>query len=556
MPELDWKRTAVVYQIYPRSFADSDGDGLGDLPGIIGKLDHIAALGCDVIWLTPVYDSPQNDNGYDIRNYHQVYPPFGTMADLERLLEEAHARGIRLVMDMVVNHCSTEHEWFVQARSSRDNPYRDYFIWKDPAPDGGPPTNWVSKFGGNAWEYDEQTGQYYLHLFDVTQADLNWENPKLRAEIYRLMRWWFAKGMDGFRLDVVNLLSKDQSFPQAPPGTDGRQFYTDGPRIHEYLHEMNVEAFRGKLTVGEMSSTTVEHCVRYTRPENRELDMTFSFHHLKVDYPGGEKWTDAPMDFLALKDILTHWQVGMAEGGGWNAVFWCNHDQPRVVSRFGDDGRYRVESAKLLATAVHLLQGTPYIYQGEEFGMTNPHFTSISQYKDVESLNAYRELLAAGKPEDEVLRILDRKSRDNSRTPVQWDDSPHAGFTTGEPWIEVASNYPEVNAAAAVADPDSVFHHYRKLIELRKTDPLVTTGRYELLDREHPSVYAYLRRGEGEALLVVNNFYADPVTWRLPSEAGEYASRALVLGNYPDPELGNDPILLRPYESVVLRLTS
>ncbi|MCW5954792.1 MAG: alpha,alpha-phosphotrehalase, partial [Propionibacteriaceae bacterium] len=370
------KKTAAVYQIYPRSFADSDGDGLGDIPGIIAKLDHIAALGCDVIWLTPVYDSPQNDNGYDIRNYHEVYPPFGTMADLERLLEEAHARGIKLVMDMVVNHCSTEHEWFVQARSSRDNPYRDYFIWKDPAPDGGPPTNWVSKFGGNAWEYDEQTGQYYLHLFDVTQADLNWENPQLRQDIYAMMRWWFEKGMDGFRLDVVNLLSKDQSFPQAPEGTDGRQFYTDGPRIHEFLHEMNVEAFRGKLTVGEMSSTTVEHCVRYTRPENQELDMTFSFHHLKVDYPGGAKWTDAPMDFLALKDILTHWQVGMAEGGGWNAVFWCNHDQPRVVSRFGDDSRYRVESAKMLGTAVHLLQGTPYVYQGEEFGMANPHFTS------------------------------------------------------------------------------------------------------------------------------------------------------------------------------------
>ncbi len=556
MTELDWKKTAAVYQIYPRSFADSDGDGLGDIPGIIAKLDHIAALGCDVIWLTPVYDSPQNDNGYDIRNYHEVYPPFGTMADLEELLEQAHARGIKLVMDMVVNHCSTEHEWFVQARTSRDNPYRDYFIWKDPAPDGGPPTNWVSKFGGNAGEYDEQTGQYYLHLFDVTQADLNWENPKLRVEVYEMMRWWFAKGMDGFRLDVVNLLSKDQSFPQAPEGTDGRQFYTDGPRIHEFLHEMNVEAFRGKLTVGEMSSTTVEHCVRYTRPENQELDMTFSFHHLKVDYPGGAKWTDAPMDFLALKDILTHWQVGMAEGGGWNAVFWCNHDQPRAVSRFGDDGQYRVESAKMLGTAVHLLQGTPYVYQGEEFGMTNPHFTSISQYKDVESLNAYRELREAGKPESEVLAILDRKSRDNSRTPVQWDDSPHAGFTTGEPWIEVASNYPEVNAAAAVADPDSVFHHYRRLIELRKADPLVTTGRYELLDREHPSVYAYLRRGDGEALLVVNNFYADPVIWQVPAEVGQWADTELVLGNYPDPEFGDGSVALRPYESVVLRLAN
>lgn len=552
--KTDWKKKAVVYQIYPRSFADSNGDGLGDIPGIIDKLDYIKELGCDVIWLTPVYDSPQNDNGYDIADYQAIYPPFGTMEDLETLLEEAHKRDIKLVMDMVVNHTSTDHEWFRQSRSSRDNPYRDYYIWRDPAPDGGPPTNWVSKFGGNAWEFDEETGQYYLHLFDVTQADLNWENPKVREDVYEMMRWWFDKGMDGFRLDVVNLLSKDQDFPQAPPGTDGRQFYTDGPRIHEYLHEMNKEAFQGKLTVGEMSSTTVDHCVRYTRPENEELDMTFSFHHLKVDYPDGEKWTDAPMDFQKLKDILTHWQVGMAEGGGWNAVFWCNHDQPRVVSRFGDDGEYRVESAKMLATAVHLLQGTPYIYQGEEFGMTNPHFTSIEQYKDVESLNAHRELLEKGIPEEEVMAILDRKSRDNSRTPVQWNDAPHAGFTTGEPWIEVAQNYPEVNAEAAVGDPDSVFHHYRKLIDLRKTEPLVTTGEYELLDGEHPSVYAYARNGEEDSLIVVNNFFADPVRWEWPEQVKGFEDSDLVLANLENPTWDANGIDLRPYESVVLKV--
>lgn len=554
MEKTDWKKKAVVYQIYPRSFADSNGDGLGDIPGIIDKLDYIKELGCDVIWLTPVYDSPQNDNGYDIADYQAIYPPFGTMEDLETLLEEAHKRDIKLVMDMVVNHTSTDHEWFRQSRSSRDNPYRDYYIWRDPAPDGGPPTNWVSKFGGNAWEFDEETGQYYLHLFDVTQADLNWENPKVREDVYEMMRWWFDKGMDGFRLDVVNLLSKDQDFPQAPPGTDGRQFYTDGPRIHEYLHEMNKEAFQGKLTVGEMSSTTVDHCVRYTRPENEELDMTFSFHHLKVDYPDGEKWTDAPMDFQKLKDILTHWQVGMAEGGGWNAVFWCNHDQPRVVSRFGDDGEYRVESAKMLATAVHLLQGTPYIYQGEEFGMTNPHFTSIEQYKDVESLNAHRELLEKGVPEEEVMAILDRKSRDNSRTPVQWNDAPHAGFTTGEPWIEVAQNYPEVNAEAAVGDPDSVFHHYRKLIDLRKTEPLVTTGEYELLDGEHPSVYAYARNGEEDSLIVVNNFFADPVRWEWPEQVKRFEDSELVLANLENPTWDANGIDLRPYESVVLKV--
>jgi trehalose-6-phosphate hydrolase len=566
MADISWKKTATVYQIYPKSFMDTTGNGIGDVAGIISKLDHIKTLGCDVIWLTPIYDSPQHDNGYDIRDYQSIFEPYGTMADAERLLDEAHARGIKIVMDMVVNHTSTEHEWFVQSRSSRDNPYRDFYIWRDALPDGSPPTNWESKFGGNAWEWDPVTEQYYLHLFDVTQADLNWENPEVRRRCYEMMRWWFAKGVDGFRLDVVNLLSKEQSFPQAPPGTDGRQFYTDGPRIHEFLHEMNREAFAegDRLTVGEMSSTTVDHCVQYTHPDSQELDMTFSFHHLKVDYRDGQKWTDAPLDFLALKDVLSHWQTGMQAGGGWNALFWCNHDQPRVVSRFGDPGVYRVKSAKMLATVMHLMQGTPYIYQGEEFGMTDPAFPKISQYRDVESLNAYELMRAQGIPEGEVLSILKRKSRDNSRTPVQWSAAPHGGFTTAtEPWIPVAPNYQEVNAEQAVADPESVFWHYNALISLRKTVPLITTGVYELLLRDDPQIFAYLRRGEGEALLVVANFYGEPTVMDWPADLNaEFASRAVLITNdeAPQEQLSDGStdvvsLALRPYEAIVYHLT-
>ena len=567
MAGISWKKTATVYQIYPKSFMDTTGNGTGDIAGIISRLDHIRTLGCDVIWLTPIYDSPQRDNGYDIRDYQRIYEPYGTMADVERLLAEAHARDIKIVMDMVVNHTSTEHEWFVQSRSSRDNPYRDFYIWRDPLPDGSPPTNWESKFGGNAWAWDATTEQYYLHLFDVSQADLNWENPEVRRRCYEMMRWWFAKGIDGFRLDVVNLLSKDQSFPQAPPGTDGRQFYTDGPRIHEFLNEMNREVFAegDRLTVGEMSSTSVERCVQYTHPDSHELDMTFSFHHLKVDYPGGEKWTAAPFDFLALKDVLTHWQTGMHAGGGWNALFWCNHDQPRVVSRFGDPGEYRVKSAKMLATVLHLMAGTPYIYQGEELGMTNPNFPSISYYRDVESLNAYTAMRDQGVPESQILAILDQKSRDNSRTPIQWTPGQHAGFTTNEePWIPLAPNYPAINAEQALADPDSVFWHYNALIRLRKSVPLVTTGVYELLVRDHPSVFAYLRRGQGEALLVLANFYGDPVHVDWPEGlSAEFAHRTVLITNddAPQEELidGSGEVsrlLLRPYEAVAYHLTA
>ncbi|MBB6282545.1 alpha,alpha-phosphotrehalase [Geobacillus subterraneus] len=560
MSTTPWWKKAVVYQIYPKSFRDTNGDGIGDLPGIIEKLDYLKELGVDVIWLTPIYASPQRDNGYDISDYFAIHHAYGTMDDFDRLLEEVHARGMKLVMDMVVNHTSTDHEWFKQASASKTNPYRHFYIWRDPKPDGSAPNNWQSKFGGSAWQYDEQTGQYYLHLFDVTQADLNWENEELRRRIYDMMHFWLKKGVDGFRLDVINLLSKDQRFPDddgsIPPG-DGRRFYTDGPRIHEFLQEMNREVFSkyDVMTVGEMSSTTIDHCIRYTNPENRELNMTFHFHHLKVDYPNGEKWAIAPFDFLALKRILSEWQVRMHEGGGWNALFWCNHDQPRIVSRYGDDGAYWKESAKMLATTIHLMQGTPYIYQGEEIGMTDPKFTDIRDYRDVESLNMHRILQEQGKSEQEVLEILQRKSRDNSRTPMQWDDSPHAGFTSGTPWIRVADNYRRINVKQALADRDSIFYHYKRLIELRKQYDIITTGRYELLLADDPHLFVYMRHGDEEKLLVVNNFYPVETTFALPEEAGanDYTGE-LLLANYPDAPADFRRMVLRPYESVVYLL--
>ncbi len=550
-----WWKKAVVYQIYPKSFKDTTGDGIGDLPGIIEKLDYLKKLGVDVIWLTPIYKSPQRDNGYDISDYYAIDERYGTMDDFDRLVAEAHARGIRIIMDIVVNHTSTEHEWFKQARSSKDNPYRQFYIWKDPV-NGREPNNWESKFGGSAWAYDERTGQYYLHLFDVTQADLNWENPAVREKVYEMMRFWLKKGVDGFRLDVINLISKDQRFPNDEDG-DGRRFYTDGPRIHEFLHEMNQAVFAGHdlLTVGEMSSTSIEHCIRYTNPEREELNMTFNFHHLKVDYPNGEKWALADFDFLELKRILSEWQTKMHEGGGWNALFWCNHDQPRVVSRYGDDGRYRKESAKMLATAIHMMQGTPYIYQGEEIGMTNPHFDRLEDYRDVESLNMYKILREKGKSHEETMAILKQKSRDNSRTPMQWDDTEHAGFTAGTPWIDVAQNFKEINVKEALADPDSVFYHYQKLIRLRKTYDIITYGSYELILPDDPQIFAYVRHGNDEKLLVVNNFYGESAEFRLPPDLGWTDYRAeLLLTNYPDAPDDYRAFTLRPYESVVYHL--
>ncbi|MFD1735960.1 alpha,alpha-phosphotrehalase [Bacillus salitolerans] len=559
MAEPWWKK-AVVYQIYPKSFNDTTGNGIGDLLGIIEKLDYLKTLGIDVIWLTPIYESPQRDNGYDISDYYRIYDQYGEMADFERLLVEAHNRNIKIIMDIVINHTSTEHKWFHQSMSSKDNPYRNFYIWKD-GKNGGPPTNWKSKFGGSAWEYDETTGQYYLHLFDTTQADLNWENEEVRRAVYEMMDYWLKKGVDGFRLDVINLISKDQDFPNDdgfnPPG-DGRRFYTDGPRVHEFFREMNNQVFSKYdiMTVGEMSSTTIEHCIKYTNPSRNELNMTFNFHHLKVDYPGGEKWTKANFDFHELKKILSTWQIEMYKGSGWNALFWCNHDQPRVVSRFGDDQKYHKESAKMLATTIHMMQGTPYIYQGEEFGMTNPNFEDIDDYRDVESLNIYKLKKEEGMSDQEIIEILKQKSRDNSRTPVQWDGTKNAGFSTGIPWIKVAPNYHEINAATAIEDKQSIFYHYQKLISLRKEYDIITHGDYQLLLTDHDQIFAYLRSYKQEKLLVINNFYEKETTFMLPESIYQGEQKwKILLSNYDDSSEALKNFRLRPYESIVYHLS-
>lgn len=548
-----WWKTATIYQIYPKSFCDSGSKGTGDIKGIISKLDYLKHLSVDAIWLTPVYASPMIDNGYDISDYYAINPQFGTMEDFDLLLSEAHQRGIRIVMDIVVNHTSTEHAWFQSALGDKNSPYRDYYIWKDPV-NGEAPTNWQSKFGGNAWALDEATGQYYLHLFAKEQADLNWENPVVREEVKDVISFWAEKGVDGFRLDVINLISKQQDFPNDDIG-DGRRFYTDGPRVHEYLKEISEAVFQkyGSVTVGEMSSTTLEHCQQYSNIDNSELSMVFNFHHLKVDYTNGEKWTNAPFDFLQLKSIFNHWQTGL-NGKGWGALFWCNHDQPRVVSRLGDDKNYRVESAKMLAASVHMMQGTPYIYQGEEVGMTNPGYTEISQYRDVESTNMYDIMVNRdGIDHQDMMAILAQKSRDNSRTPMQWNSEAHAGFSKSQPWLDVANNYPEINAEQALEDKDSVFYFYKSLIELRKEVPVITHGSYQDLLPEHPSVFAYSRESEGQALLCINNYYGEEAECVLP-ERFDMTNAKCLLSNYQetDNSVTSQHQVLRPYETRIL----
>ncbi len=511
MSQSDWRKS-VVYQIYPKSFNDTTGNGEGDLQGIIEKLDYLQYLGVDYIWLTPVYESPMNDNGYDISDYYKINEKFGTIEDLKILVAEAHKRDLKIMMDIVINHTSTEHEWFKQAYADSDSEYRDYYFFKRSS-DAQPPTNWESKFGGNAWKYDEKTDAYYLHLFDVTQADLNWDNPKVRCALYDIINYWIDFGIDGFRFDVINLISKGE-FKNSEK--IGKEFYTDGPRVHEYLHEMNERTFGGKdlMTVGEMSSTTIDHCIKYTAPERQELSSVFNFHHLKVDYVNGEKWSNAKLDFHKLKDILMEWQQGIYEGGGWNAIFWCNHDQPRVVSRFGNDTNetLRKQSAKMLATVLHMMQGTPYIYQGEEIGMTDPGFASINQYRDIESLNAYSNMKRAGYDEDEILTILGQKSRDNSRTPVQWTSEKNAGFTTGTPWIDIPDNFDQINVEAAIEDAQSVLHTYRDLIRLRHEYDIVTYGSIEPLYMEHDELFIYKRHYKDETWLVVANFSKERIT--------------------------------------------
>ena len=536
-----WWQNGVIYQIYPKSFQDTTGSGTGDLRGVTSRLDYLQKLGVDAIWITPFYVSPQVDNGYDIANYTEIDPSYGTIDDFDKLVAEAHQRGIRIVLDMVLNHTSTHHAWF-KASLNKESPYRQFYIWRDGTPDT-PPNNWRSKFGGNAWQWDAASGQYYLHLYATEQADLNWENETVRAELKKVCEFWADRGVDGLRLDVINVISKDQSFPDDHQG-DGRRFYTDGPRAHEFLQEFSRDVFtpRGLMTVGEMSSTTLENCQQYASLDGKELSMTFNFHHLKVDYPGGEKWMLARPDFVALKSLFNHWQQGM-HNRAWNALFWCNHDQPRIVSRFGDEGEHRVTAAKMLAMVLHGMQGTPYIYQGEEIGMTNPHFTSIEQYRDVESHNMYNELLAQGRDADELLAILASKSRDNSRTPMQWDASPNAGFTEGKPWIGVSHNYAEINAERALAEPNSVFYAYQQLIALRKSEPVLTWGDYQDLLPEHPSLWCYRRQWQGQTLLVAANLSGEPQAWEPP--AGSTDGEVL-MSNYDTPA----GMTLRPFEAI------
>ncbi|MBU4640767.1 alpha,alpha-phosphotrehalase [Bacillus toyonensis] len=550
----DWHKS-VVYQIYPKSFNSYYNKETGDIKGVTEKLDYLKKLGVDYIWLTPIYQSPQNDNGYDVSDYYSIDPSYGTMEEFEELLEKAKERDIEIMLDIVVNHSSTEHKWFKEAKEDKNSPYRNYYIWRDEK------NNWQSKFGGSAWKYDEKTKQYFLHLFDETQADLNWENEKLREEVYDMMRFWLDKGVTGFRLDVINLISKDQRFLSDDGSTatsDGRKYYTDGPRVHEYLQEMNRNVFEGKevITVGEMSSTTIDNCIKYSNPERNELSMTFSFHHLKVDYPNGDKWTKADFDFIKLKEIMSNWQIEMQKGGGWNALFWCNHDQPRIVSRFGDDGKYRNESAKMLATAMHMLQGTPYIYQGEEIGMTNPKFESIEQYRDVESLNIYDIKQEEGLLKEEIIGILKQKSRDNSRTPMQWNEEVNSGFTTSTPWISVAETFKEINVEKALQDEESVFYHYKKLIELRKTYDVITEGEYAILDENHPKIWAYTRTVNNEVLLIINNFYGEEITYSVPDHVQlDGMKQEVLLSNYKDSSKGITKLNLRPYESIIYRYT-
>ncbi|KJG16839.1 alpha,alpha-phosphotrehalase [Photobacterium angustum] len=549
----NWWKTATIYQIYPKSFCDSESKGTGDIQGIISKLDYLKHLGVDAIWLTPIYQSPMIDNGYDISDYYAVNPDFGSMEDFSILLELAHQLGIRIIMDIVVNHTSTEHKWFQSALGDMKSPYRDYYIWKAPI-DGKEPNNWLSKFGGNAWELDPLTNQYYLHLFAKEQADLNWENPKVRQEVKDIISFWAEKGVDGFRLDVINLISKEQNFPNDDKG-DGRRFYTDGPRVHEYLQEISQAVFQkyGSVTVGEMSSTSLEHCQQYSALNGKELSMVFNFHHLKVDYVNGDKWTKTAFDFIQLKQIFHHWQTGL-NGKGWGALFWCNHDQPRIVSRLGNDEKYRIESAKMLAASIHMMQGTPYIYQGEELGMTNPAYTEISQYRDIESINMYDLMVnQKGIPHEDMMAILAQKSRDNSRTPMQWNNQKHAGFTNGIPWLEIAKNYPDINAEAAIKDLNSVFYFYKRLIELRKQISVITDGTYEDLLPEHDRIFAIARQNDSQTLLCINNYYDEEIECNLPERFQIIKSQCL-LSNYPQSDssfLGYKQIL-RPYETRIL----
>ncbi|MDN4614006.1 alpha-glucosidase [Leifsonia sp. F6_8S_P_1B] len=559
-----WWQSAVVYQVYPRSFADSDGDGIGDLRGIIEHLDHLEALGVDVVWLSPIYASPHDDNGYDISDYRAIDPLFGTSGDLDELLAGLHARGIKLVMDLVVNHTSDEHPWFVESASSPDSPKRDWYWWRpardgrQPGEEGAEPNNWGSFFSGPAWQLDPASGEYYLHLFSRKQPDLNWENPEVREAVYDMMNWWLDRGVDGFRMDVINFISKQPGLPdgEVPPGGlygNAHPHIAQGPRIHEFLHEMHERVLAGRddryLTVGEMPGVTIDDAVLFTDPERGEVDMVFQFEHVDLDHGPGGKWDHRPIGVLDLKRNLAAWQEGLAERG-WNSLYWNNHDQPRVVSRFGDDGEHRVVSAKALGTVLHLMRGTPYVYQGEELGMANVPFDAIGDFRDIETLNHYAQAVELqGQPAEEVLVALRRTSRDNARTPMQWSDAPGAGFTTGEPWIAPNPDYPEVNAAAQVGDPDSVFAHYRALIDLRHRSEVVATGDFTLVLPEHEQIFAYARRLGDASLLVLANLSGEPATYDVEAVA-EWQDAEPLLANTPD-AAPSPTGSLAPWEAVV-----
>jgi oligo-1,6-glucosidase len=561
-----WWHRAVVYQIYPRSFADADGDGMGDLRGISAHLDHLAGLGVDVIWLSPVYPSPQDDNGYDISDYQDIDPVFGDLAGFDELLAGVHARGMKLIMDLVVNHSSDEHPWFAESRSSKDNPKRDWYWWRpardgmEPGAPGAEPTNWGAAFGGPAWEYDPATGEYYLHLFSRKQPDLNWENPEVREAVYAMMNWWLDRGVDGFRMDVINFISKDTTLPDGPvrPGIaygDGWASYMNGPRIHEFLHEMHERVFAGRpqelLTVGEMPGVTIDEAKLFTDPARGEVDMVFQFDHVWVDR-GADPWLLYPLRLTDLKAILGRWQAGLAENG-WNSLYWNNHDQPRVVSRFGDDSPlYRVRSAQMLGAVLHLHRGTPYVYQGEELGMTNAPFATIADFRDIEALGQYVQAVdQEGRAPEDVLTVLRARGRDNARTPMQWDTSPHAGFTTGTPWLAVNPNYTQVNAEAAVKDPDSVYHFYRKLIALRHEEPAVVYGDFTMLLPHDERLYAFTRTHGDTTLLVIGNFSGESVRAEI-DDAAAWEAAELLLTNAAAPQ----GLVLQPWQAVIYRRIS
>ena len=554
--EKRWWKESVVYQIYPRSFCDSNGDGIGDLNGITGKLDYLKELGIDVIWLSPVYKSPNDDNGYDISDYQAIMDEFGTMEDFDRMLATAHEKGIKIMMDLVVNHTSDEHKWFIESRKSTDNPYRDYYIWRPAKEDGSLPNNWGSCFSGPAWEYDKTTDMYFLHLFSKKQPDLNWDNPAVRQEVFDMMNWWLKKGVDGFRMDVISLISKEPGLPDKEPGINGYATFNvsaNGPHVHEYLQEMRQKALNNAdtITVGECSGVTLEEAKKYARSDEKELNMVFQFEHMDVDSDEkAGKWTTRKMDLRNLKKILTRWQKGLQDIA-WNSLYWENHDQPRSVSRFGNDSdEYREISAKMLATCIHMMQGTPYVYQGEELGMTNCPFNTLDNFRDLESINAFHELTEQGKmTEEDMMAAISYEGRDNARTPMQWDNSAYAGFSTAKPWIMVNPNYTKINARDQVNREDSVFKYYQKLIKLRHESELIVYGTYDLILDDDKDIYAYIRTLGDEKLIVYCNFSENTREVELPEE---FTNGKVLISNYNDVKV-NPKITLRPYEAIVIQ---